>query len=117
MKKYRIKIESSHPEFDVDSRLKDGFDVEGFLLIGFNDEAPSVSALSDLSINNLAAVLATDKEDDRVLPILLQAFAISQGMRKALRIKKEYAERRHMAALKQLLIGDDDEDEEEEEDD
>lgn len=92
MNKYRIKVEAIHPEYEIDSRFKEGIECAGFLMVAFNENGkPKTEGLDGVSTSDLAFYIASGKDDGGpVCNILLQAGEIAKGIIKAAELKAEY---------------------------
>jgi hypothetical protein len=92
MSKYIIKAEkspmgASNPEFAPSQDLVNGIEADGFLLMIKKDGRPSAVVIHELTIIELAMMLAADKTEAG--SVIRQAIAIAEGLKKANEIKKE----------------------------
>jgi hypothetical protein len=83
---YTIRAESSNPEFETDSRLREGIQVDGFFLLAIRDGKPAAESMNGMSIIELAKFFCMD---DEACSALLKAAAIGEGLRKAEKIGTE----------------------------
>lgn len=85
MSKYRIKVElapGGNPEFAPDKELLDGVDCEGFLLLVHGCEKGR-SIIHNLSVLELAEILAELMTNLKSGSEIQQALAIAEGLKKA----------------------------------
>ena len=87
---YIIGVESSNPEFETDSQLRDGIQVDGFFLVAIRDGKPAVECINGMATMDLARFFTTGSE---VCSVLRQAAAIGEGIRNAEKIKMDMERR------------------------
>lgn len=97
---YTIKVTCDNPEFGSDT-LKEGIEVNGFLLLGFEGGSPAYAALSGMSINDIADFFL---KDDKVISLLRQGAVLGEAKRTAFKIEAEMAgdERKRERAFSHL---------------
>lgn len=83
---YIIRAESSNPEFETDSQLREGIQMDGFFLVAIRDGKPAVECINGMTTMDLARFFTTGSE---VCSVLRQAAAIGEGMRNAEAIREE----------------------------
>ena len=104
MSRYRITVNSTgngNPEFDPDEKLRNGMDVDGFMLLTFRNGEPHGQILMGVSVYELARGLAIgNTEADSAIR---QATVIAEGLRKAEEIEKQDRRDRHARRLADML--------------
>lgn len=93
---YRVQANATNPEFEPESRIKDGVECAGFLLITFDEDGnPLTEAAAGVSIDEIARYIATGaNEGGYVANYLQQATIIAEGYLKAMKIEEEYRSHR-----------------------
>ena len=101
--RYRIKVESLHPEFDVPETLKDGVEVKGYLIVGFDeDDAPLFYSMSGVSIMDIAHWLHGSEEESA--SDITEAFLIAEGFKNAQKHMDECKRKKlSRAALRRMM--------------
>ena len=94
MKKYRIKVEATHPEYEIDKRFTEGIECAGFLMVAFKENGkPKTEGQDGVSTSDLAFYIANGKAGGGpVSNTLLQAGEIARGILKAAEIREEYGQ-------------------------
>ena len=98
--RYIIRAESSNPEFETDSRLREGIQVDGFFLMAIRDGKPAVECIDGMATMDLACFFATGSE---VCSVLRQAAAIGEGIRNAEAIQKETEEQQSRKKVARII--------------
>ena len=83
---YTIRVESSNPEFTVDSDLREGVQADGYVLLTVRNGEPYMEAMNGLSTLDLAKFFDSNTE---ACSVLRQAAAIGEGMHRASEIRLE----------------------------
>lgn len=97
---YTIRAESSNPEFETDSQLRDGIQMDGFFLLAIRDGKPAVECINGMATMDLARFFMTGSE---VCSVLRQAAAIAEGMRNAEAIQKEAEEQQSKKKVARII--------------
>jgi hypothetical protein len=80
--RYRIKVESLHPEYDVPEELKDGVEANGYMIVAFDEnDNPLIHTLNGVSIMDLAKWL--DVYGESSASDIVEAFMIAEGFKNA----------------------------------
>lgn len=96
---YTIRVKSSNPEYEPEGKIRDGLELDGYILLAMKDGEPSVEYVQGVTVMDLSKFFCVDTECGSVLR---QAAAIAEGIRNAARIKKEDDSKQAMNRLKQL---------------
>ena len=87
--KYLIKIlpaEGCNPEFAPDAKAQEGYEMSGFILMGFNEEAElQLGVMQNLSAHIIAEAIRDNSNED-VVNVLRQASAVAEGQIRAMEI-------------------------------
>ena len=89
MYKYTIKVEAGegcNQEFSPDEELREGVNVDGFVLLGLRNGQPGVVVLYGVTTYELATMIGADTSEGG--SVIRQAAAIAEGIRKAKEIKQ-----------------------------
>ena len=89
MYKYTIKVEAGegcNQEFVPDEELREGVNVDGFVLLGLRNGQPGVVVLYGVTTYELATMIGADTSEGG--SVIRQAAAIAEGIRKAKEIKQ-----------------------------
>ena len=97
---YTIRAESSNPEFETDSQLRDGIQMDGFFLVAIRDGKPAVECINGMTTMDLARFFMTGSE---VCSVLRQAAAIAEGMRNAETIRREAEEQQSKKKIARII--------------
>lgn len=97
---YIIRAESSNPEFETDSQLREGIQMDGFFLVAIRDGKPAVECINGMTTMDLARFFMTGSE---VCSVLRQAAAIGEGMRNAEAIQKETEEQQSRKKVARII--------------
>lgn len=118
---YRVQANATNPDFEPESRIKEGIECAGFLLITFNENGePMTEAMAGISIDTIARFIATNANGNgMVANNLRQAAIIAEGYLKAMKIEEQYQHERRLKEIQKHiegmtnkdLIGEEDEDE------
>lgn len=89
---YRVQANATNPEFEPESRIKEGIICDGFLLITFNEDGkPMTETMAGVSIDTIARYIATGPNyGGMVANKLQQAAIIAEAYIKAMKIEEEY---------------------------
>lgn len=95
---YRVQANATNPEFEPESRIKEGIECDGFLLITFNEDGkPITEAMAGVSIEKIALYIATQANGDgNVANYLRQAAIIAEAYIKAMKIEEAYLSHRKL---------------------
>ena len=97
---YTIRIESDNPEFDLGEKLREGLQVDGFLLLTVRDGEPFSECLQKMTIMELARFFNLDEESGS---LLCQASAIGEGLRRAEQLRTEFERRSSNRKLAKIV--------------
>ena len=89
MYRYTIKVEAGegcNQEFVPDEELREGVNVDGFVLLGLRNGQPGVVVLYGVTTYELATMIGADTSEGG--SVIRQAAAIAEGIRKAKEIKQ-----------------------------
>ena len=89
MYRYTIKVEAGegcNKEFGPDEELREGVNVDGFVLLGLRNGKPGVVVLYGVTTYELATMIGADTSEGG--SVIRQAAAIAEGIRKAKEIKQ-----------------------------
>ena len=98
--RYIIRAESSNPEFETDSQLREGIQVDGFFLMAIRDGKPAVECINGMATMDLARFFTTGSE---VCSVLRQAAAIGEGIRNVEAIQKETEEQQSRKNVARII--------------
>lgn len=89
---YRVQANATNPDFEPESRIKEGIECDGFLLITFNEDGkPMTEAMAGISIDTIARYIANNANGNgMVANNLRQAAIIAEAFLKAMKIEQEY---------------------------
>ena len=97
---YMIKVESNNPEFETDSQLREGIQMDGFFLMAIRDGKPAMECINGMTTMDLARFFVTGSE---VCSVLRQAAAIGEGMRNAEAIREEAEEQQRKKKVARII--------------
>ena len=99
MSKYTIKVipeKECNPDFYPDEELRDGIDVDEYVIIGFKNRKPAFEVVNGLTVRDLADWI---RRKERGGQIIRQACAIAEGEIRAMEIKGEEEDREKLVSL------------------
>ena len=99
-RKYTIRVECGNPEFEADSELREGIQMDGFFLVAIRDGKPAVECIEGMATMDLARFFMTGTE---VCSVLRQAAAIGEGLRNAEAIQKEAEEQQSKKKVARII--------------
>ena len=97
---YTIRVESHNPEFETDSQLREGIQMDGFFLVAIRDGKPAIECINAMTTMDLASFFITGTE---ACSVLRQAAAIGEGMRNAEAIWKEAEEQQRKKKVARIF--------------
>lgn len=98
--RYIIRAESSNSEFETESQLREGIQVDEFFLVAIRDGEPAVECIYGMTTMNLARFFMTGS---KVCSVLRQAAAIGEGMRNAEAIQEETEEQQSRKKVARII--------------
>ena len=95
---YRVQANATNPDFEPESRIKEGIECAGFLLITFDEDGdPMTEAMGGVSIDKIAQYIATQVNGvGKVANYLRQAAIIAEAYIKAMKIEEAYLSHRKL---------------------
>lgn len=95
---FRVQANATNPDFEPESRIKEGIECDGFLLITFNEDGkPITEAMAGVSIEKIAKYIATQANGGgNVANYLRQAAIIAEAYIKAMKIEEAYMSHRKL---------------------
>lgn len=97
---YIIRAESSNPEFETDSQLREGIQVDGFFLMATRYGKPVAECINGMTTMELAKFFMTGTD---VCSVLRQAAAIGEGIRNAEAIRNEAEEQQSKKKVARII--------------
>jgi hypothetical protein len=92
---YRVQANATNPDFEPESRIKEGIECAGFLLITFDEDGdPMTEAMAGVSIEKIARFIANG--NGNIENYLRQAAIIAEAYIKAMKIEEAYRSNRKL---------------------
>ena len=99
---YRVQANATNPDFEPESRIKEGIECAGFLLITFDEDGdPMTEAMAGVSIEKIARFIANEANGSgNIANYLRQAAIIAEAYIDAMKIEEAYRSHRKLERFK-----------------